>query len=106
MIYQVTDGENAIILTLTPLKQITLNGHVSDATTKQGISGATVSITQTLNGKYSKTVIAKTDSKGYYTAIVYNAPTSLAISAYDYVNQTAEVVIDPSSESIIIFNVS
>lgn len=98
--YQVKNGENAIVLTLSPIKQISISGYVKDAATKQGISSATVSISQTLNGKYSKTIIAKTDSRGYYTAIVYNAPTSLAISAYDYVNQTAEVAIDPSTENV------
>ena len=102
MAYQVTNGENAIVLTLSPIKQITLSGNVKDAVTKQGISGATVSISQTLNGKYSKTIIAKTDSKGYYTATIYNAPTSLAISAYDYVNRTAEVSIDPSAENVVV----
>lgn len=104
--YQVKNGENAIVLTLSPIKQIAMSGYVKDAATKQGISGATVSISQTLNGKYSKTIIAKTDSKGYYTTIVYNAPTSLAISAYDYVNQTTEVAIDPSSENITVDDIA
>lgn len=104
--YEVTDGDNAITMTLAPIKQIAMSGYVKDAATKQGISGATVSISQTLNGKYSKTIIAKTDSKGYYTATVYNAPTSLAISAYDYVNQTAEVNIEPASESVTVDDIA
>ena len=104
--YQVKNGGNAIVLTLSPIKQITMSGYVKDVATKQGISGATVSISQTLNGKYSKTIIAKTDSKGYYTATVYNAPTSLAISAYDYVNQTTEVAIDPSAENVTVDDIA
>ena len=104
--YQVKNGENAIVLTLSPIKQISISGYVKDAATKQGISSATVSISQTLNGKYSKTIIAKTDSRGYYTAIVYNAPTSLAISAYDYVNQTTEVAIDPSTENVTVDDIA
>lgn len=104
--YQVMNGENSIVLTLSPIKRIAMSGYVKDAATKQGIYSATVSISQTLNGKYSKTIIAKTDNRGYYTANVYNAPTSLAISAYDYVNQTAEIAIDPSAENVTVDDIA
>lgn len=100
MTYEVKAGKNDVTLMLSPIKQIALSGSVVDAATKQGIYGATVSISQTLNGMYSKTIIAKTDNKGNYVATVYNAPTSLAISAYDYVNQTTEVSIEPENESV------
>ncbi len=104
--YQVKESENDIVLTLSPIKQIAMSGCVKDAATNQGIMGATVSISQVLNGKYSKTVIVKTDSKGIFTATVYNAPTSIAISAYDYVNQTAEVSIDPSAETVTVNDIA
>lgn len=104
--YDVKDENNNIVFTLSPIKQITMTGRIVDAATKLGISNATVSISQTLNGKYSKTIIVKTDTYGNYTATVYNAPTSLAVSAYDYVNQTIGVDIDPTAENVNVDNVS
>lgn len=100
--YKVKEGDNEIVCTLSPIREITISGCIKDAVTKQGISGATVSISQMLNGKYSKTFIIKTDNQGNYTATAYNAPTTIAVSAFDYVNQTADVVVDPESETITV----
>lgn len=104
--YEVKHADNNVVMTLAPIKQISMNGCVKDAATGQGIMGATVSISQVLNGKYPKTVIVKTDSKGIFTGTVYNAPTTIAISAYDYVNQTAEVSIDPSAETVTVNDIA
>ncbi len=100
--YEVKEGDNEIVCTLSPIREVAISGCVKDAVTKQGISGATISITQTLNGKYSKTFIAKTDNQGNYTATAFNAPTTIAVSAFDYVNQIVDVAIDPESETIAV----
>ncbi len=98
--YTVNGGNNQVTCTLSPIRQITISGYVKDSATKAGVRNATVSISQTLNGKYSKTTLARTDEKGFYTATAYNAPTTLTASAYDYVSATATLDVAPEAESI------
>ena len=86
--YVVSDGNNQVMITLEPIKQVTLSGCVKDLATKTVLNGATVAVSQTFGGKYSKTTNAKTDAKGFYSLMVGNVPTSLAISASDYISQT------------------
>lgn len=86
--YVVSDGNNQVMITLEPIKQVTLSGCVKDLATKTVLNGATVAVSQTFGGKYSKTINAKTDAKGFYSLMVGNVPTSLAISASDYISQT------------------
>lgn len=100
--YEVKAGDNEIVCTLSPIREVTISGCIKDAVTKQGISGATVSISQMLNGKYSKTFIVKTDNQGNYTATAFNAPTTIAVSAFDYVNQTVDVPVDSENETIAV----
>ena len=100
--YEVKAGDNEIVCTLSPIREVTISGCIKDAVTKQGISGATVSISQMLNGKYSKTFIVKTDNQGNYTSTAFNAPTTIAVSAFDYVNQTVDVPVDSENETIAV----
>lgn len=86
--YVVSEDNNQVMITLEPIKQVTLSGCVKNLATKTALNGATVAVSQTFGGKYSKTMNAKTDAKGFYSLAVGNVPTSLAISASDYISQT------------------
>lgn len=86
--YVVSDTNNNLTLTLETIKQVSISGCVKDLASKTALSGATVTASQTFGGKYSKTVSTKTDAKGNYVLTVSNVPTSLAVSASDYISQT------------------
>ncbi len=103
--YTVKDKNNSISYMLSPIKRVTLSGRICEETTNQGIANATVAITQTLNEKYTSTSYAKTDSKGMYQTTVFAAPTILSASAYEYINQSLELVIDTSKNECIANNI-
>jgi hypothetical protein len=86
--YSVRTGENAIEYTLTALPTTTVSGRVLDVSTDQPISGATVTVTQTLNGTYSKSVAVKTDNKGAFSSSLFVAPTEITVASNDYVSKT------------------
>ena len=89
--YTVTENGNDITVSLKPIGELTLTGTVKDLATGLPLSGATVSASQTFSGKYTKTVNAKTDSKGAYTLAVAAVPTQMAFAATDYVSQTRDI---------------
>lgn len=84
--FTVSDGNNTCAISLAPFRSIELTGTVVD---NDGavLSGASVSINQTLNGKYSKSFTAKTDRKGLWNASVLDAPeTRLTFAASECIN--------------------
>lgn len=87
-LYEVLATGNTIGYTLTALPQLTISGTVSDVKTGKALSGATVSISQTLNGQYSKIFSAKTNTKGEWQQTVFQAPTDITASMTDYVSQS------------------
>lgn len=86
-VYSVKDKENRLVYTLTPIETVTVSGIVKEAGGSV-LSGATVSISQKLNGKYSKSFIAQTDAKGKFELQVYNDESTISVSATDYISQT------------------
>lgn len=90
-LYEVLESENNVIFTLAPLPKMQLSGRILDVTTQQSISNANITVSQTLNGKYSKSLSGKTDNKGAYTMTVFAAPSSVTFAANDYVSQTIEL---------------
>ncbi len=71
---------------LVPFRTVTLSGTVVDGD-GASLSGASVSVNQTLNGKYSKTYTAKTDRKGLWNLSVMDAPeTRITYAANECVN--------------------
>lgn len=88
MKYVVGGGDNHVQLQLETIKQITLSGNVKDVATKTALNGAIITASQTFGSKYSKTISTKTDSKGNYSLTISSVPTSLAVSASDYISQT------------------
>lgn len=89
--YEIKTAGNEFNYVLTPLQLITVTGYVKNANTKKGIYDASVSISQQTSGKQSRTVVAKTDVNGKFTAEVYNLPASISCAAFDYVNKSFEV---------------
>lgn len=87
-LYQVVEADNALHITLQPLPALTLTGRVIDRTTQQGVSGVTVTMSQTLNSRYTKAVTARTDQRGQYTLSGYGAPSVLTYALTDYVSRT------------------
>lgn len=85
--FSVSSEENTCNIMLQPLRTITLKGTVVDGDSIY-IADASVSATQTLNGKFQKTFTAKTDRRGQWTLNVLAAPeTRLVIAATECVNK-------------------
>lgn len=89
--YTLKDGSNTLTCQLQAIGKVQLSGKVKDVSTGLPLSGAVVSASQTFGGKYSKTLVAKTDAKGEYMMEVYNVPTSVAFAATDYISQTVDL---------------
>lgn len=86
-VYEIQANDNDITVALEPLCAMTLGGKVLDDETGEPIEGATVTVSQTLNGKYSKAFTAKTDKQGVYTVEAFAAPTQITYAASEFVNQ-------------------
>ncbi|WP_298113913.1 T9SS type A sorting domain-containing protein [uncultured Bacteroides sp.] len=100
--FTVEDKDTVLTYTLTPLQMVTISGQVKNAN-GSALSGATVSVSQKLNGKYSKSFIGQTDAKGQFSMQVFNDQSTIAISATDCISQTLEMVnFNDSSELGII----
>lgn len=85
--YIVKKEENQLVYTLTPIEMLKVSGLVKNAN-DDALSGAVISISQKLNGKYSKSFIAQTDTKGRFELEVYNNESTISISATNYISQT------------------
>ncbi len=84
--FTVGADNNTCVVSLAPFRSIGLTGSVADGD-GAALPGASVSVNQTLNGKYSKTYTAKTDSKGIWSLSVLDAPeTRLTYAATECVN--------------------
>ena len=66
---------------------LTVSGLVKNANS-DALSGAVISISQKLNGKYSKSFITQTDTKGEFELDVFNDESTISVSATDYISQT------------------
>lgn len=84
--FTVDGSNNTCTITLVPFRSVELSGSVVDGD-GAALSGASVSVNQILNGKYSKTYTAKTDRKGQWNVSVLDAPeTRLTYAANECVN--------------------
>lgn len=83
----VSGANNICVVKLQPLRTITLTGTVVGDDDIY-IADASVSATQTLNGKFQKTFTTKTDRRGQWTLSVLAAPeTHLVVAATECVNK-------------------
>ena len=85
--YTVSKESNALVYALQPIDSLDISGVVKGEDGRL-ISGAVVSVSQLLNGKYSRSVIGKTDKNGKYRLNVYNDASTITFSANGYINQT------------------
>ena len=84
----VVETDNNISYVLAALPQMTISGVVRDIKTSRGIAGATIAVSQTLNGLYSKAFTTKADTKGQWSLTVFDAPTDITASMTDYVSKS------------------
>lgn len=89
--YTLQDGDNALVCQLEAIPQTTISGLVKDYQTGQPLVGATVSASQTFDGRYGRTLNTKTDAEGRYQLSMSRVPTQLAVAAQDYVSQTLTI---------------
>ncbi len=84
--FTVSADSNTCTVALTPFRSIRLNGTVADGNGAP-LQGASVSASQMLNGRYTKTYTVKTDRKGEWLLTVPEAPeTRLTYAATECVN--------------------
>ncbi len=84
--FTVTSHNNTCVINLVPFRSIELSGTIVDGDGAP-LSGASVSVNQTLNNKHSKTYTTKTDRKGGWRLSVLDAPeTRLTYAATECVN--------------------
>lgn len=84
--FTIDADHNSCTIQLVPLRSVTLKGSVVDGD-GTALSGASVSISQTINGRYQKSNNVKTDRTGQWTAQVVEAPeTRIIYAATECVN--------------------
>ena len=86
--FVVQTSGNTITQTLVALPTAKLTGTVRDVLTNAVLGGANVTVSQTLNGKYSKAFTTTANAQGVYSLDAFYAPTSITAVATDYISQT------------------
>lgn len=92
----VEEGSNTITLTLERFPLIGVEGRVMDSA--GALAGASVVVSQTLNGKYIHRTTAVTDKYGNFYLEIPGADVKLSVTAYGYRDYTD--VLDVSGGSI------
>ena len=90
-VYVVNADDNSISCHLVALPQMTLQGRVVDLQTQEPIAKATITASQTINGKYTKAIIAKTDTLGEYAINVFAVPTKVTFAEQEHVSKNVEL---------------
>lgn len=88
--YTVKSSGNDISCHLQSFEEISLSGRIIDITTEKTITNAAVTISQLLNGKYTKSFTTRTDNEGKYAFKVFNEQSNIIVSANNYLSQTLE----------------
>ena len=88
--YTVRNTGNEIVCRLQELEKISVSGRIVDATTGKPLSGAAVTVSQSLNGKYTKSFVTLSSNDGVFATNVFNEQSSMTISANNYLSQTTE----------------
>ncbi len=103
-LYAVVQG-STLRIPLSPLTSITLTGTVTAESTGKTIRGATVTVSQMLNGSYPVTQSTKTDINGHYELTVYGSvggdlqsPTTITVSHSDYLKASVCPTVLPSDD--------
>lgn len=88
--FTVQSTGNEIACNLQAFQAVSLSGRILDLTTNQPVAGATVTISQELNGKYTKSTTLLCGKDGKFTASAFNAPSSVTFSASNYLSKTLD----------------
>ena len=88
--YVVQEKDNQLVLQLEPLTRKTISGQIKS---KQGdaIEKAIVTVSQKVNGAFMQSFVTKTDREGRWSLEVFDAPTTVTLSADDFVSKSIEV---------------
>ena len=86
----VQSAGNEVVCPLQAFQQVTLTGKILDLTTDQAVAGATVTVSQELNGKYSKSTTVLCGKDGSFSTTVFNVPSTVTFSAANYISKTTE----------------
>ena len=89
-VYKVKESGNELCVSLKALDVATVKGRVKDASTGKALPDVVVSVSQRLNGLYSKAFTVKTGDEGNFSVQVYDAPSTVVLSASGYLNMTLE----------------
>ena len=89
--WTITNGENVVTVELAAYPQSQLSGRAIDRQTQEPIARATVTVAQTLNGKFDKAFTLKTDAQGRFALDVFAAPTKVTLAEAEHVSLTLEV---------------
>ena len=88
-LYEVRDAaDNVVNITLEDIPQLTIGGLVRNVKTEQPLAGATISVSQMLNGLYSQAFTTKTNEQGQWSQKVFAAPTEVTASKTNFVSQS------------------
>ena len=85
--HTVSASGNTLSCPLQLIDTVKIQGVVTDEN-KSPVSDAIVSVSQMLNGKFTKALTAKTDRQGRYTATVYNDISTITVSAPEYISKS------------------
>ena len=83
--YTVVDANNTIEVALKKIGQTSVSGTARDEN-DVALSGATVVVSQQLNGKFSKIVSTTTNSNGHFSVEAYNDSSMVIVSYPDYMD--------------------
>lgn len=89
--WTITNGENVVTVELAAYPQSQLSGRAIDRQTQEPIARATVTVAQTLNGKFDKAFTLKTDAQGRFALNVFAAPTKVTLAEAEHVSLSIEV---------------
>ena len=90
-VYEVKASDNELVVMLKALPTLKLRGKITDSKTNESLNGVLVTVTQTVNGTYSKSTTATTDNSGNYEMTVYKAPASVTCAVSEYVSSIQEL---------------
>ena len=88
--YTVSASGNTLSCPLQLIDTVKIQGVVIDDS-KSPVSNAVVSVSQMLNGKYTKAITTKTDRYGKYAATVYNDISTITVSASNYISKSVSL---------------
>ena len=86
--WSVKESDNNVRIDLTPLTKITVSGAITDGFINSLLKGAYVTVTQTVNDRFTVSSTATTDADGAYSLTVYDAPGTVTVGSPEHQEMT------------------